>query len=280
MIAGHNDDPFVADAVEQLVREAPQQVATRVSPMQRVREGSCSHCVFRCLQSPQKLGAQAHPLPLVPCKGLLYVGRRLGPVDELLHDERLRIRSRSSSGETPTGPSRSSASRRRSSSASCSSVSGRGSPSTLRLSHSSSRSSSRSSLVSFARSSAGFATAGLCHTVTRRPTATRSGAWNRCQCPCGTTIIIPAVILKDYMADTALASASVVSLSRPRNTGRPASSASMSTALIISFSSCSLRCWFSTATPCPGAAGCRDHRGRSRHLAAAGGSPRSRTLPL
>ena len=28
-------------------------------------------------------------------------------------------------------------------------------------------------------------------------TVTPSGAWNRCQWPCGTTIIIPAVIVKD-----------------------------------------------------------------------------------
>jgi hypothetical protein len=43
-------------------------------------------------------------LPLVPCTGLLRVGRRLGAVDEFLHEERLRIRSRRSSGEMPTGP--------------------------------------------------------------------------------------------------------------------------------------------------------------------------------
>ena len=171
MIAGHNDDPFAADAVEQLVRKAPQEVATRISPMQWVRERSRSYCVLRSLQSRQIGGAKAHPLPLVPCKGLLYVDRRLGAVDERFHDERLRRRSRSSSGEMPTGPSRSSASRRRSSSASCSSVSGRGAPSPLRLSHTSSRSSSRSSLVSFARSSAGFATGEVCHARAWRPTA-------------------------------------------------------------------------------------------------------------
>src|SRR5947199_9786014 len=95
--------------------------------MKLVRERSGSHRVLGSLQRREKLGAQADPLPLVPRAGLLHVGHGLGPVDDLLHEERLRIRSRSSSAETPTAPSRSSASRRRSSSASCSLLSGRAS---------------------------------------------------------------------------------------------------------------------------------------------------------
>jgi hypothetical protein len=35
-------------------------------------------------------------VPLVPRVGLLYIGRSLGPVDENLHQERLRIRAYSS----------------------------------------------------------------------------------------------------------------------------------------------------------------------------------------
>src|SRR5882724_943300 len=176
MEARDDDDVFAENAVEKLVRETPQTVATSVSPMKLVRERRGSHCIFCSLQRREKLGGEAHPLPLVPRPGLLYVGRSLGPVDDRPHEGRLRIRSRSSSGETPTAPSRSSASRRRSSSASCSSVSGRGSLSRLRLSHSFSRSSSRSSRVSFARSSAGFATAAVSHAGTRRPTLPNEGS--------------------------------------------------------------------------------------------------------
>lgn len=49
MKAGNDDDPFAENAVEKLVGEPPQTVATSVSPMKLLRERSRSHRVFGSL---------------------------------------------------------------------------------------------------------------------------------------------------------------------------------------------------------------------------------------
>ena len=92
MEAGNDDDLLAEDAVEDLVWEASKTIATSVSPMNLIGERCGSYCVFTSLNRRQKLGAKPRPVSLVPRAGLLYIGRSLGPVDETLHEDRLRIR--------------------------------------------------------------------------------------------------------------------------------------------------------------------------------------------